>query len=153
MKTSGRARVGPADSVAVRHQGWTLGRAAGEQAGGGVDGYFRFFAVGGGGRVSGAILASGMPPSSKVYSYTVVFETMREGGYNVLVPAIPEICTFGETREEARDRAEDAIRLLSRERASHGRTNPRRCGTCDGTSSCDLTDGFLQFCADGRRGV
>ena len=53
-----------------------------------------------------------MPPSSKVYSYTVVFEKMPEGGYNVLVPAIPEICTFGETREEARDMAEDAIRCF-----------------------------------------
>jgi len=53
-----------------------------------------------------------MPPSSKVYSYTVVFEKMPEGGYNVLVPAIPEICTFGQTREEARDMAEDAIRCF-----------------------------------------
>jgi predicted RNase H-like HicB family nuclease len=53
-----------------------------------------------------------MPPSSKVYSYTVVFEKMPEGGYNVLVPAIPEICTFGETRQEARDMAEDAIRCF-----------------------------------------
>ncbi|MCU1273537.1 MAG: hypothetical protein JWO48_968 [Bryobacterales bacterium] len=53
-----------------------------------------------------------MPSSSKVYSYTVVFEKMPEGGYNVLVPAIPEICTFGETRQEARDMAEDAIRCF-----------------------------------------
>jgi predicted RNase H-like HicB family nuclease len=54
-----------------------------------------------------------MPPSSKVYSYTVVFEKMPEGGYNVLVPAIPEICTFGETRQEARDMAEERDSLLS----------------------------------------
>jgi antitoxin HicB len=51
-----------------------------------------------------------MPGSAKVYSYTVIFERMPEGGYNVVVPAIPEICTFGETREEARKMAEDAIR-------------------------------------------
>lgn len=46
----------------------------------------------------------------KQYHYTVFFEPLREGGYNVVVPAIPEICTFGETLEEARVMAEDAIR-------------------------------------------
>ena len=46
----------------------------------------------------------------KIYNYTVIFEPLEEGGYDVLVPAIPEICTFGETLEEARKMAEDAIR-------------------------------------------
>ena len=46
----------------------------------------------------------------KIYNYTVIFEPTEEGGYDVLVPAIPEICTFGETRKEARKMAEDAIR-------------------------------------------
>ena len=44
------------------------------------------------------------------YSYTVVYEKLPVGGYNVIVPAIPEICTFGETAEEAREMAKDAIR-------------------------------------------
>ncbi|HUU13695.1 MAG TPA: type II toxin-antitoxin system HicB family antitoxin [Terriglobia bacterium] len=44
------------------------------------------------------------------YNYTVIFQRMPEGGYNVLVPAIPEICTFGENLDEARRMAEDAIR-------------------------------------------
>jgi predicted RNase H-like HicB family nuclease len=44
------------------------------------------------------------------YGYTTLFEPMPEGGYNVVVPAIPEICTFGETLEEAREMARDAIR-------------------------------------------
>ena len=44
------------------------------------------------------------------YGYTTLFEPMPEGGYNVLVPAIPEICTYGETLEEAREMARDAIR-------------------------------------------
>jgi hypothetical protein len=35
---------------------------------------------------------------------------MPEGGFNVLIPAIPEICTYGETLEEAREMARDAIR-------------------------------------------
>jgi len=46
----------------------------------------------------------------KVYNYTVIFEPVDKGGYDVIVPAIPEICTFGETIEEARKMAEDAIR-------------------------------------------
>jgi len=44
------------------------------------------------------------------YQYTVIFEPAEEGGYNVVVPAIPEICTFGESLEEAREMAIDAIR-------------------------------------------
>ena len=46
------------------------------------------------------------------YGYTTVFEPMPEGGFNVLVPAIPEICTYGETLEEARLMARDAIRCF-----------------------------------------
>ncbi len=45
----------------------------------------------------------------KVYNYKVIFEPIEEG-YDVLIPAIPEICTFGETLEEAKEMAEDAIR-------------------------------------------
>jgi antitoxin HicB len=44
------------------------------------------------------------------YGYTTLFEPLPEGGFNVLVPAIPEICTYGETLEEAREMARDAIR-------------------------------------------
>jgi antitoxin HicB len=46
------------------------------------------------------------------YGYTTIFEPLPEGGYSVLVPAIPEICTFGETLEEAREMAHDAIRCF-----------------------------------------
>jgi len=46
----------------------------------------------------------------KIYNYTVIFEPLEEGGYDVLVPAIPEICTFGATMAESRKMAEDAIR-------------------------------------------
>ena len=40
-------------------------------------------------------------PASE-YGYTVVYQRMPEGGYSVVVPAIPEICSFGETLPEAR---------------------------------------------------
>lgn len=46
------------------------------------------------------------------YNYTVLLQPAPEGGYSVVVPAIPEICTYGETVEEARQMAEDAIRCF-----------------------------------------
>jgi len=46
----------------------------------------------------------------KIYDYTVIFRPLEEGGFDVIVPAIPEICTFGDTIEEARKMAEDAIK-------------------------------------------
>ncbi|MBI3684289.1 MAG: type II toxin-antitoxin system HicB family antitoxin [Acidobacteria bacterium] len=46
------------------------------------------------------------------YSYTVIYEKLPDGGYRVIIPAMPEICTFGETLEEAREMAQDAIRCV-----------------------------------------
>ena len=46
----------------------------------------------------------------RIFNYTVIFKSLEEGGYDVIVPAIPEICTFGDTIEEAREMAEDAIK-------------------------------------------
>ena len=45
----------------------------------------------------------------KEYGFTTIFEPLPEGGFSVLVPAIPEICTFGRTLEEAREMARDAV--------------------------------------------
>lgn len=46
-----------------------------------------------------------------IYSYTVLFEPAEEGGYVVYVPALSGCVTQGDTFEEARMMAEDAIRL------------------------------------------
>lgn len=46
------------------------------------------------------------------YNYTVLYERLQEGGYQVHVPAMPEIVTYGGTREEARLMAQDAIRCV-----------------------------------------
>ena len=48
--------------------------------------------------------------AAKDYSYTAIFEPLEEGGYQVIVPALPEIVTLGRTLEEARQMARDAIR-------------------------------------------
>lgn len=47
--------------------------------------------------------------STKVFTYTAIFEKASEGGYVVSVPALPGCLTQGETFEEAKDNIKDAI--------------------------------------------
>jgi len=42
--------------------------------------------------------------------YTVLFEPAEEGGYVVTCPALPGLVTEGDTLDEAREMARDAIR-------------------------------------------
>jgi antitoxin HicB len=58
------------------------------------------------------------------YSFTVVLEPLDEGGFLVLVPALPEVVTHGETEDEAMAMAEDAIRLAVEYRRDQGETIP-----------------------------
>ncbi|MGH7088458.1 MAG: type II toxin-antitoxin system HicB family antitoxin [Stellaceae bacterium] len=46
------------------------------------------------------------------YSFSVILEPQPGGGFTVLVPALPEVVTEGETREEALAMAEEAIRAV-----------------------------------------
>ena len=43
------------------------------------------------------------------YSFTVLFEPAEEGGYVVTCPALPGLVTEGDTLDEARRMARDAI--------------------------------------------
>jgi antitoxin HicB len=45
----------------------------------------------------------------KVLEYTVIFEPAEEGGYVVMVPALPGCLTQGDTFEEAEKNIKDAI--------------------------------------------
>ena len=47
---------------------------------------------------------------TKEYAYTVLFEPAEEGGYVVTCPALHGLVTEGDTLEEARAMAKDAIR-------------------------------------------
>ena len=47
---------------------------------------------------------------SEEYTYTVLFEPAEQGGYVVTCPALPGLVTEGDTLEEARVMAVDAIR-------------------------------------------
>ncbi|MCU1261472.1 MAG: hypothetical protein JWO80_4357 [Bryobacterales bacterium] len=44
------------------------------------------------------------------YSFTVLYEPAEEGGFVVTCPALPGLVTEGDTLEEARGMAQDAVR-------------------------------------------
>ena len=46
----------------------------------------------------------------RTLKYTVIFEPAPEGGYTVIVPALPGCVTEGDTLDEAREMAADAIK-------------------------------------------
>ncbi len=58
------------------------------------------------------------------YSFTVILEPLDEGGFLVLVPALPEVVSHGETEDDALANAEDAIRLVIGSRQDHGEPIP-----------------------------
>jgi antitoxin HicB len=58
-----------------------------------------------------------MPES---FSFSVVLEPQEDGGFTVLVPALPEVVTEGDTEEEALANAREAIRAILSYRRDHG---------------------------------
>jgi antitoxin HicB len=61
---------------------------------------------------------------TKEYTFTVLFEPAEEGGYVVTCPALPGLVTEGDTLEEARDMAHDAIRAYLESLQKDGRPIP-----------------------------
>ena len=55
-------------------------------------------------------MARAKPVPERQYTYTAVFDPVPEGGYVVTFPALQGLVTEGETLEEARAMAEDALR-------------------------------------------
>ncbi|MBI4135538.1 type II toxin-antitoxin system HicB family antitoxin [Candidatus Uhrbacteria bacterium] len=47
--------------------------------------------------------------STKILTYTAIFEKAPEGGYVASIPALPGCMTQGETFEEAKENIKDAI--------------------------------------------
>ena len=62
------------------------------------------------------------------YRYTVVFEPAEEGGFVVTVPALPGPVTEGDSLEEAREMAKDAIRGYLESLRKHGEEIPLEQG-------------------------
>jgi predicted RNase H-like HicB family nuclease len=58
------------------------------------------------------------------YTYSVILEPAEEGGFVVHVPVLPEICTEGDTEDEALAMAKDAIELVIESRLERGEPVP-----------------------------
>jgi antitoxin HicB len=54
------------------------------------------------------------------HSFSVVLEPQEGGGFTVLVPALPEVVTEGDSEDEALANAEEAIRAVLAYRRDHG---------------------------------
>lgn len=52
--------------------------------------------------------------------YRIILKPEPEGGFTVTVPALPGCVTYGETIEEARAMAADAISLYLKSMEKHG---------------------------------
>jgi antitoxin HicB len=57
-------------------------------------------------------------------SFSVILEPQQDGGFTVLVPALPEVVTEGDTEAEALANAEEAIRAVLAYRRDQGLTIP-----------------------------
>jgi predicted RNase H-like HicB family nuclease len=57
-------------------------------------------------------------------TYTIILEPAAEGGFLVTVPALPEVGTQGDTREEALANAREAIELVIEHRLARGEPLP-----------------------------
>ena len=56
----------------------------------------------------------------RVLSYRVVLRPEPKGGYTVLAPSLPGLVTFGDTIEEAKEMALDAIEVYLKSMEKHG---------------------------------
>lgn len=63
-------------------------------------------------------------PVAEQYSFSIVLEPQEGGGFTVLVPALPEVVTEGDTEQEALANAEEAIRAILAYRRDQGMTIP-----------------------------
>lgn len=58
------------------------------------------------------------------YTYSVVLEPLDEGGFQVHVPALPEIVTWGDDETHALAMAKEAIELVIEDRLAHDEPLP-----------------------------
>ncbi len=64
------------------------------------------------------------PQMPMSHSFSVILEPQPNGGFTVLVPALPEVVTEGDTEQEALGAAQEAIRAVLEYRRAHGLSIP-----------------------------
>jgi antitoxin HicB len=74
----------------------------------------------------------------KKLTYRILLRKEPEGGYTVLVPALPGCITYGESIEEAIKMAKEAIELYLESMIENGEDIPTEEGTLEYTLSVDI---------------
>ena len=69
-----------------------------------------------------------MPQKTKMISYTALFDPIETGGFNVSFPDFPGCVTFGQTYEEAKIKAKEALQLWVEELSEQNQSLPMRSG-------------------------
>ena len=59
-----------------------------------------------------------------MHTYSIILEPDDDGGFVVTVPALPEVATQGDTREEAVANARETIELVLEHRLANGEPIP-----------------------------
>lgn len=58
----------------------------------------------------------------KVLNHRILLRKEPEGGYTVIIPSLPGCITYGDTIEEAKEMAKEAIELYLESQKTHGDT-------------------------------
>jgi predicted RNase H-like HicB family nuclease len=66
-----------------------------------------------------------MAKTKKVHSYLIDLVPVNEGGYTVVVPALPGCISYGETAEDATRNAREAIELHLENLTAHREPIPK----------------------------
>ena len=61
---------------------------------------------------------------NRTHTYTIILEPDEDGGFVVHVPALPEVCTQGDTEDDALAMAKEAIELAIEHRLAEGEDVP-----------------------------
>jgi len=61
---------------------------------------------------------------AKTISFSIVLEPQSDGGFTVLVPALPEVVTEGDTEQKALANAQEAISAALAYRQDNGLASP-----------------------------
>ena len=57
---------------------------------------------------------------AETYRFSIILEPQEDGGFTVLVPALPEVVTEGDSEAEELANAQEAIRAIIAFRREHG---------------------------------
>ena len=66
-----------------------------------------------------------------MYTYKILLQKETEGGFTVIVPALPGCITYGENIDEAKLMAKEAVELYIEELQARGETIPDDSNTLE----------------------